>query len=81
VVLHDSFIVGLRPFLAEHFRQARYLWTHDFPTEVISGDRPCVVIQELVEWKLMEYQPTNPPAINVAIDYDQMARPSSKILR
>ena len=60
VILHDSYMVALRPYTSEHFQRAHYVWTHDFPIDVIDAERPCVVIQELVEWKLADYQPKNP---------------------
>jgi hypothetical protein len=49
VVLRDSFCELLIPFLAEHFSDAAWIWTADFPTTEIERRRPRLVIQEMVE--------------------------------
>jgi hypothetical protein len=49
VVLHDSFIEALAPFLNEHFQRVKYIRTHNFPREMIEQENPDVVIQEYVE--------------------------------
>lgn len=63
VVLHDSFTVALAPFLNEHARRVRYLWTFGFPAEVIEAESPQIVIQEFVERVLMAEPPKNPPEL------------------
>ena len=63
VVLHDSFMQALAPFLSEHFQRAHYLWTRDFRTDVIDRERPALVIEEMVERRLMSAPPPNPESI------------------
>lgn len=62
-VLHDSYMMALAPFLAPHFRNVTYHWKNDFPAKEIEKARPVVVIQQLVERRLMDQQPANPPLI------------------
>jgi hypothetical protein len=59
-VIHDSCMMALAPFLAPHFREATYHWTDDFPAEEIERERPVVVIQEMVQRRLMTHEPKNP---------------------
>lgn len=66
VVLHDSFTVALAPFLNEHARCVRYLWTFGFPTEAIEAEAPQLVIQEFVERILMAEPPTNPAELETS---------------
>jgi hypothetical protein len=61
IILRDSFGEGLIPYLSRHFRAATWVWTDDFPTAEIDEKRPAVVIQELVERKLMSLEPGAPP--------------------
>lgn len=65
VVLHDSFLVALGPFLSEHFQQVEYVWTTDFPAYLIERERPQVVIHQFVERKLMKKPPASPPELSV----------------
>ncbi|MEA2696309.1 MAG: alginate O-acetyltransferase complex protein AlgJ [Myxococcales bacterium] len=62
-IIRDSFGEALIPFLASHFQSATWLWSYDFSADVIDQQRPTVVIQELVERKLMEVQPKNPDVV------------------
>jgi alginate O-acetyltransferase complex protein AlgJ len=64
VVLHDSFFESVRPYFDEHWKRVRSVWTDDFPIEVIEAERPQVVVQELVERKLLFVEMRNPPAID-----------------
>ena len=54
VVLRDSFCELLIPFLAEHFTDAIWIWSYDFPTAELERRRPRLVIQEMVERSLGE---------------------------
>jgi hypothetical protein len=63
VILRDSFGEGLLPRLAVHFQRATWLWTYDFPAAAIAAEKPAVVIEELVERKLMTIAPDNPPEL------------------
>lgn len=62
-IVHDSYMMALAPFLAPHFREVTYHWKTDFPAEAIEKNRPVLVIQQLVERRLMDVEPTNPRAI------------------
>lgn len=64
VVLHDSFVVALAPFLSEHFERVEYVWTTDFPAYVIDRERPQIVIHEFVERELMKRPPEAPPDLS-----------------
>ncbi|HEX4339034.1 MAG TPA: hypothetical protein VH062_24170 [Polyangiaceae bacterium] len=60
VVLCDSFVERMIPFLSEHFSRVLYLRNHDFPVDVLERERPDVVIDEIVERGLMRGAPVNP---------------------
>lgn len=53
---HDSFTNLLRPFLAEHFREALYIWSRNdqFLAQAVRDYHPDVVIEEIVERRLCE---------------------------
>ena len=59
VVLGDSFFWALEPFVSEHWQRVRYAWGADFPSELIEQERPELVVQEMVERRLMIYDPTS----------------------
>ena len=63
VVTHDSYMLGMRAHLSEHFQQVHYLWTYDFPLSVIASEQPHVVIEEMVERYLYSYRPVNSPEL------------------
>jgi len=45
VIVHDSFGIALRPFLAERFRRCVFAWSHVVSREIVAAERPDVVIQ------------------------------------
>jgi hypothetical protein len=51
----DSFTIALFPFLSEHFQRVAYIWQvfPTFDTAMVHKEHPDVVIQELVERKLL----------------------------
>jgi hypothetical protein len=53
VVIHDSFMRALHPFLSEHFARVVYDWRRQPDVELIETERPDVVIHELAERFLM----------------------------
>lgn len=53
VMFHDSFTEQLSPFISEHFKRILYLRQDDFELQVIQQEHPDIVIQEMVERKLM----------------------------
>ncbi len=59
-IIHDSCMMALAPFLAPHIQDATYHWTDDFPAEAIERARPVLVIQEMVQRRLMTHEPKNP---------------------
>lgn len=60
VVIHDSFMMALAPYLNEHFQRVQYKWTNEFPTDLIEDEKPILVIQEFVQRRLMDHRPRNP---------------------
>ena len=48
VVVHDTFVLPMQPFLARHFCRSTFLLTV-FAPEVIAAKRPDLVIEEMVE--------------------------------
>lgn len=59
VIYRDSFASALVPFLAEHFSHALYLWERDVNPDVITAERPQVVVQEWVGRRLSTASPYN----------------------
>lgn len=62
-VIHDSYMMALAPFLAPNFREVTYQWRDEFPAEEIEKKRPVLVIQQVVQRRLMTLEPTNPPRV------------------
>jgi hypothetical protein len=62
-ILHDSCMMALAPFLAPNFQEVTYHWTDDFPAEEIDKARPALVIQQIVERRLMTHEPSNPKVV------------------
>ncbi len=58
VILRDSFVSRLVPFLSEHFSRAVYLWQNDFDAEAVRTEQPDVVIQEIVGRHLYSFIPS-----------------------
>jgi hypothetical protein len=48
VVVHDSFFQVVEPYLARHFRRSLFL-RRIFAPELIAGEQPEIVIEEMVE--------------------------------
>jgi hypothetical protein len=65
VVVHDSFMIALRPYLSEHFREVYYIPTYDFPADLIAELKPDFVLDQMVERILMYPVPKNPPHMYV----------------
>ena len=59
VVIRDSFMTFIIPWLAEHFRRSAYVWG-TFDLEVVEDEKPDVVIQEMAERRL-SHRFGNPP--------------------
>ncbi len=59
VVFHDSFMNAIKPFLSEHFSRIAYYWQRNFDPSVIEHERPDVVIQEIVERRLVRNRPVS----------------------
>ena len=49
VVMGDSFMLGVAPFLGEHFSHMLYYGRHDLPAELLERERPDIVIDAWVE--------------------------------
>jgi hypothetical protein len=56
-------MMAMAPFLAPHFQEATYHWTHEFPAEEIAEARPVLVIQQMTQRKLMNHDPKNPKTV------------------
>ena len=67
LVVHDSYIINLRPFLNEHFRQAVYVKNEhtgiSFDHQLIQRQKPDIVLEQWFELKLGHLKLSNPPAI------------------
>jgi alginate O-acetyltransferase complex protein AlgJ len=65
-MLRDSFAGYLWPFIAERFHFAEFQWTHQFIPKLILGEKPDVVIDEIAERHLYDYEADNVPDFLVA---------------
>lgn len=68
VILHDSFMLNLQPFMSNDFRRSLNLWCYGFPTETILSEKPDIVIEEQVERQLINCMP-HPTAEFTQINY------------
>lgn len=66
VVFHDSSVLAIRKYLAEHFSHAAYYWQYEFSPTLIEHERPDVVVQLIGERALSNGPPENPPALRRA---------------
>lgn len=62
-VLRDSFTTAMEPFISETFRQAEFVWTHNFNAQyqAILDYKPDIVIHEMVERYAHTLLIDNPP--------------------
>ena len=58
VIVRDSFMTALVPFLSEHFSRAVYVWQKDFDATTVKEERPDVVIHEIVGRHLYNFIPS-----------------------
>jgi hypothetical protein len=65
-MFHDSFGLGIRPFLSEHFRRMVYVGGGPFDAVIVENENPDVVVEEFVERRLAEEPPVNPARIAAA---------------
>lgn len=63
VMFRDSQAGALIPYLGEHFGQATYVWTDNdqFDCSLVEQEHPQLVIEEIVERKLMRAAPASQP--------------------
>jgi hypothetical protein len=66
LMVHDSCYHRLRPFLSEKFSRVLYIWDWDFNfyPEIIEGEKPKLVIDEMAERFLMGEIPVNPDSVS-----------------
>lgn len=59
VMVHDSFITGLKPLLAEQFSYIDYFWNYGFylPVQLIKEKKPNLFIDEMGERFLLDRRP------------------------
>lgn len=65
LMVHDSFIHELRPFLAEHFSRMIFIWDwglNIYP-ELIRTEKPWIVIEEMAERYLLDKVLANPKPV------------------
>ncbi len=60
VIVRDSFMTPVMPFLAERCSRCVFLWEKDLDPRVIANERPDVVIHQMVGRRLQTYLPYNP---------------------
>lgn len=65
VIVHDSFIHELKPFISEHFSRILYIWDWDlnFYSGIIEKEKPKIVIEEMAERFLMNMRLNNPDEV------------------
>jgi hypothetical protein len=65
VMFHDSFTYHMLDFLAEHFSRIAFFMQNfpQFDPRTIEREHPQVVLQEMVEWKLILPITSNPPEL------------------
>jgi alginate O-acetyltransferase complex protein AlgJ len=64
VMFRDSFANALIPYLAEDFSRAVYVWSDLFDALLLERERPDIVLDEIVERKLMGPPPASDPQID-----------------
>jgi hypothetical protein len=64
VFIRDSFMSMPKLFLGDCFSRAFFSPTQTFPTEVILQEKPDVVVQELIERRLVGEMLKNPPEVD-----------------
>jgi alginate O-acetyltransferase complex protein AlgJ len=57
LLLGDSFMSALAPYLADRMRFSEIHWAHDFSPDLLVSQKPEVVIEEIVERHLLDYPP------------------------
>jgi len=57
VIFHDSFGQAMIPLIARHFKRAVFVWSKSFDPKLVEDEQPTVVIQQLVERRLMNWEP------------------------
>lgn len=57
VMFRDSFGIALVPFISEHFQRIVYVWQDHFDATIVEREKPAIVIQEMVERRLVSPVP------------------------
>jgi hypothetical protein len=62
LVVHDSFMHQIKPFLSEHFKKVVYIWDWylNFFNKIITKEKPIIVIEQINERALLDLKPVNP---------------------
>ena len=68
VVFRDSFMTALLPWVAEGFGHGVYLWEDGFDTNVVTQEKPDIVIQEIAQRKFM--QPAQALRLTQPVQYE-----------
>jgi alginate O-acetyltransferase complex protein AlgJ len=64
-VLRDSFSGYLIPFLAEKSSFSEFHWSHRLIAPLVLGQKPDLVVDEMAERHLYDYEPENAPQFSV----------------
>lgn len=77
LVLHDCFFSSVMPYFGEHFQTVHYegLDPIRFPVELIERLQPTVVVQQMVERRLVGARPENPSIIRIESQKQWANRP------
>lgn len=67
LMVHDSFYKRLKPYLSASFSRVLYIWDWgmNFYPEIIEGEKPKLVIDEMAERFLLGSFPKNPELIRI----------------
>jgi alginate O-acetyltransferase complex protein AlgJ len=76
--VRDSFMAMPKLFLGDCFRRAYFSPTQVFPAETILREKPEVVVEELVERRLVGEMLTNPPEVDAVMTWQRFARKPTK---
>ena len=65
LMVHDSFYKRLKPYLSASFSRVLYIWdwSMNFYPDIIEGEKPGLVIDEMAERFLMKPPPWNPELV------------------
>jgi len=75
--IRDSFMSMPKLFLGDCFARAYFSPTQKFPMDAILQEKPQVVVEELVERRLVGDMPTNPPEVDAVMAAQKRPSPAA----